>query len=272
MECLEYDDESDEEFNKTMRDAHAKAERSLVTKLEHMYIANMTPNCISGRVDESCMTVPARLAAARLLNPEMWARCPFEALMCTTAEVVKQSGSLKVLCHSADVCDDSEWESLAGIRFGHLSGDTCFKGSLLLAAERQKLPVSLPAERVPPLVRMSPGQGTRGFYNMTGGMIKQVCIGCGDQVPHSDKEIVRCKLCNGSFCSAACKELTHGTHACLVCAVCGKREGCRPCERCRGVVYCGTACQAADWPKHKRCGCTKIKTSGPVPQVLMPKA
>ena len=127
-----------------------------VSKLEQLYLTAMRLSVAAFITDESCMTVPARLAAARLLSPELWAKCPYAACLNTSAEIVKESGSYRVLCHCPDVYNDAKWEAMHGIRFGNLSGDACFKGNLLLIADRHRIPVSLTQERIPPLVPFSP--------------------------------------------------------------------------------------------------------------------
>ena len=41
------------------------------------------------------------------------------------------------------------------------------------------------------------------------------------------------------------------------CSVCGSLGKTNSCSRCRSVIYCGAACQRADWPTHKK-ACKKL--------------
>ncbi len=73
-----------------------------------------------------------------------------------------------------------------------------------------------------------------------------------DRPPHADRTIRACAMCGITAKAKDCKlpdcsGCRAGTCGVVTVTSCKLQD----CSGCRSVQYCGTACQKADWPRHK---------------------
>jgi hypothetical protein len=59
-------------------------------------------------------------------------------------------------------------------------------------------------------------------------------------------------------------------HTVFICSTC-LSEGGFCCERCKLICYCSEACQATDWPIHRRICCTPLRQNDHVTQEILRK-